>query len=59
MKIGDRVCNFISLYESSSQTLDDFETFSKNFELNLENIAQRISFLVVAVGDFNARSSNK
>ena len=36
MKIGDKVSNFISLYRSPSQTLDDFETFSKNFKLNLE-----------------------
>ena len=57
MKIGDKVCNFISLYRSPSQTLDDFETFSKNFELNLENIVHRNPFLVVAIGDFNAKSS--
>ena len=29
MKIGDKVCNFISLYRSPSQTLDNFETFPK------------------------------
>ena len=46
MKIGDKVCNFISLYRSPSQTLDDFETFS-NFELNLENLVQRKPFLAV------------
>ena len=34
IKIGDKVCNFISLCRSPNQTLDDFETFSKNFELN-------------------------
>ena len=28
MKIGDKVCNFISLYRSPSQTLHDFETWS-------------------------------
>ena len=32
MKIGDKVCNFVSLCRSPSQTLDDFETFSKKFE---------------------------
>ena len=56
MKIGDKVCNFISLYRSPSQTLDNFET-SKNFELNLENIVHRNPFLVVVIGDFNAKSS--
>ena len=39
------------------QTLDEFETFSKNFELNLENTVQRNPFLVVAVGDFNIKLS--
>ena len=32
IKIGDKLCNFISLYRSSSQTLEDIETFYKNFE---------------------------
>ena len=33
MKIGGKVSNFISFYRSTSQTLHDFETFFKNFEL--------------------------
>ena len=52
-KIGDIICIFKSLYRSPSQTLDDFETFSNNFELNLENLVQRNPFLL----DFNAKSS--
>ena len=44
MKIADKVCNFISLFRSPGKTLDDFETFSKNFELNLENIVQKEPF---------------
>ena len=47
----------MSLYRSPSQTLDDFETFSKIFELNLENMVQGNPFLVVVTGDFNAKSS--
>ena len=57
MEIGGIVCNFISLYRYPNQTLDDFETSSKNFELNLQNLAQRNPFLVLAIGDFNAKSS--
>ena len=57
MKIGNKVCNFISLYRSSSQTLHDFETFSKKLELNLENIVQRNPLLIVVIGDRNAKSS--
>ena len=57
MKITDKVCNFIFLYRSPSQTLDNFGTFSKKFDLNLENIVYRNPFLVVAIGDFKAKSS--
>ena len=56
MKFGDKVCKFISLYRSPSQTLHNFEN-SKNFELNLENIVYRSPFQVVVIGDFNAKSS--
>ena len=58
MKISDKVCNFLFLFRSPSQSLgfeNDLETFSKNFELNLENIVQRKSFLVVVIGDFNVK----
>lgn len=57
MKIGDIICIFKSLYRSASQTLDDFKTFSNNFELNLENLVQRNTFLVLTIKDFNAKSS--
>ena len=56
-EIGNKVCNFTSLYRFPSQTLDNFETFYKNFELNLEDIVDRNAFLVVVIGDFNAKSS--
>ena len=36
MKIGEKLCNFIILYRSPSQFQDDFETFLKNSELNLD-----------------------
>ena len=36
--IGDKLCSFIILYRSPSQTHDDFETFMKKFELNLDEI---------------------
>ena len=32
--------------------------FTENLELNLENLVQRNPFLVVAIGDFNVKSSN-
>ena len=57
LKIGDKPCNFIALYMSPSQSQDDFET-SDNFELTLETLAQKSSFLTTIIGDSNAKSSN-
>ena len=59
LKISDKTCNFLSLYRSQTQSQDGFETFTENLELNLENLVQRNLFLVVAIGDFNAKSSNR
>ena len=55
VKIGSKICNFVSLYRSPSQTKDEFENFIKNLELNLEHIANKSPFLIVVLGDFNAR----
>ena len=54
----DKLCNFIPLYKSPSQSQDLFVSFKENLELNLESAVQNISFLVVLLGDFNAKSSN-
>ena len=59
LKNGDKTCTFLSLYRSSNQSQDDFETFTENLKLNSENLVQRNPFLVVAIGDFNAKSSNR
>ena len=58
LKIGEKTCNFLSLYRFPSQSQDNFETFTENLELNLENLVQRNPFLVVAIRDFNAKSSS-
>ena len=55
VKIGDKTCNFVSLFRSPNQTKDGFENFIKNAELNLEQIANKSPFLIVVLGDFNAR----
>ena len=57
-EIGDKICNFVALYRSPSQSQDDFETFADNFEMTLELLAQKNPFLLTAIGDFNAKSSN-
>ena len=51
MRIGDKVCNFISLYQSPNQSLDEFETFAGNLELNLDTIVLNNPFLIVLIGD--------
>ena len=58
LKIGDKACSFLSLYKSPSQSQDNFKTFTENHELNLDNLVQRNLLLVVAIGDFNVKSSN-
>lgn len=43
--IGDKFCNFVALYRPRRQSQDEFETFSDNFEMTLETLAQSGSFL--------------
>ena len=56
LKIGDKLCTFAALYRSPSQSQNNFETFIDNFELNLETLFRKNPFLLVAIGDFNAKS---
>ena len=58
LKIGDKICNFVVLYRSPSQSQDEFETFSDNFEMTLDILTQKNPFLMTAIGDFNAKSKN-
>ena len=44
LKIGDKLCTFVGLYRSPSQSPDNFETFIENFELNLETLFRKTSF---------------
>ena len=46
LKIGDKLCSFISLYRSPSQTQDEFENFFENLERNLDRLFQNNPFLV-------------
>ena len=58
LQIGDKICNFVALYESPSQSQDNFEEFADNFEITLKILAQKNSFLITANGDFNSKSTN-
>ena len=53
--VGNKICNFITLYRSPSQNQDDFQAFVDNLDMNLETLAQRNPFLTVVIGDFNAK----
>ena len=57
LKIGNKSCNFVALCRSPSKSQDDFET-SDSFEMALETLAQKGSFLMTIIGDFNAKSCN-
>ena len=58
ISFGGKICNFISLYCSPSQSSVTFEDFADNLELNLDKIANKSPYLLVALGDLNVKSSN-
>ena len=47
------MCNFVLLYRSSSQSQDEFETFSDNFEMTLKILTIKNAFLTTTIEDFN------
>ena len=56
LTVGDKTCNFVVLYRSPSQSQDEFETLSDNFEMTLDTLAQKNPFLMTNIGD--AKSKN-
>ena len=56
--IGGKLCNFTSLYRSSSQSSDYFEEFAENLQPSLDKISNQNQFLTLVLGDFNIKSSN-
>ena len=53
MKIIGKLCNFVALYCSPSQSQDEFETFVKDIELKFDAILTNNLFLTAILGDFN------
>ena len=43
--ISNKLCNFISLYRSPSQSKDEFENFVYNLDFTLEALTQKNPFL--------------
>ena len=58
LMLDDKLCNFIALFRSPSQSQDQFEFFKENLELNLESVVKNNPFLVVLIGAFRVKSSN-
>ena len=58
IRIGGKLCSFLCLYRSHSQSRDIFETFADNFESTLDSIINKNQFLIIALGVFNAKTTN-
>ena len=58
LQVGSKICKFVSLYRSSSQTSDDFEKLIDNFEITPDTLAESNSDLIVVLGDLNIKSKN-
>ena len=54
---GGKLCRFISLCRSPNQSQDDFESFPNNFELNIDSVTAKNTFLTVVLGDLNIKSN--
>ena len=57
IRIGGKLCRYVSLYHSPNQSQDDFESFANNLELNIDTATAHNSFLTVVLGDFNVKSN--
>ena len=55
--ISNKLCNFISLYRSPSQSSDEFENFVYNLDFTLDALTKKNPFRTAIIGDFNARFS--
>ena len=53
--IGKKICRLISLYRSPSQNQEEFNTFLDNLESNLETASFSNPFLIILIGDVNAK----
>ena len=54
---SNKLCTFVALYRSPSQSQSNFATFSDNFEMTVDFVSKKNPFLIVFLGDFNAKIS--
>ena len=57
IRIGGKLCRFVSLCRSPSQSQNDFESFAKNFGLNIYTSTAHNTFLNVVLSNFNVKSN--
>ena len=53
----NKICGFIHLYRTPSQTQDGFHDFFTKLEINLDDSFNRNPFLTTVTGDFNVKSN--
>ena len=51
--ISNKLCSFMALYGSPSQSENDFATFLENFEMTQDSASKVNPFLLVVLGDFH------
>ena len=56
LKVADKICNSLVLYRSPSQSQCEFETFSNNFEMTLDILAQKNPFLITTIGKVKSKN---
>ena len=56
--IEDKICRFIHLYRTPSQSQDEFHDFLTNLKMNLDYSFNSNRFLTTVIGNFNAKSKN-
>ena len=59
MIICDKQCNFVALYSLPSQNQDEFDSFSKHFEITLDRLALNNPFMFVVIRELNLTSKNE
>ena len=58
IKLGDKIFSYVVLYRSPSQSSDEFESFSKTLELTLDCVMKNTPYMMILLGDFNAKCTN-
>ena len=58
VSIGNKICRFIHLYRTPSQSQDEFQDFLTNLEMNRDDSFNSNPFLTTLIGDFNVKSKN-